>query len=122
MISILDIFKFIVLLTGIWDAEKYENQRSKIVKMKTAKSQSRMFLNKAFLIDVIKLVYVVILYSHDWVLLTISFLPLITIARVYWITYLYYPYKMRGLDNFKRPNFWIYFCNSWISNKKRKRL
>lgn len=122
MISILDIFKFIVLLTGIIDAEKYENQRSKIIKAKTAKSQSRMFLNKAFVIDVIKLAYVIVLYPHDWVLLTISFLPLITIARVYWITYLYYPYKFRGLHNFKRPNFWIYFCNSWISNKKRKRL
>jgi hypothetical protein len=122
MISILDIFKFIVLLTGLIDAEKYENQRSKIIKAKTAKSQSRMFLNKAFVIDVIKLAYVVILYPHDWVLLTISFLPLITIARCYWVTYLYYPYKMRGLDNFHRPNFWTYFCNSWISNKKRKRL
>jgi hypothetical protein len=122
MISILDIFKFIVLLTGIIDAEKYENQRSKIIKARTAKSQSRMFLNKAFVIDVIKLAYVIVLYPHDWVLLTISFLPLITIARCYWVTYLYYPYKMRGLPNFTRPNFLTYFCNSWISNKKRKRL
>jgi len=122
MISILSIFKFIVLLTGIIDAEKYENQRSKIIKAKTAKSQSRMFLNKAFVIDVIKLAYVIVLYPSDLVLLTISFLPLITIARCYWVTYIYYPYKLRGLHHFKRPNFWTYFCNSWISNKKRKRL
>jgi len=122
MINILDIFRFILLITGVFDAEKYETQRHKIIKAKTAKSQSRMFLNKAFAIDVAKLSCIIVLYPHDFILWIINILPLITIARVYWITYLYYPFKFRGLQHFKRPNFWIYFCNSWIANSRRKRL
>jgi hypothetical protein len=121
--DILDFFiKAFVLISGYFDAEKYETQRNKIIRLKTAKSQSRMFLNKAFVLDIGKLVYVLYKYSNDWILILISVAPLLTIARVYWVTYLYYPYKLRGLQNFKRPGFWTYFCNSWISNSKRKRL
>ena len=121
--DMLDFFiKAFVLISGYFDAEKYETQRSKIIRLKTAKSQSRMFLNKAFVLDIGKLIYVLYKYSNDWILILISVAPLLTIARVYWTTYLYYPYKLRGLQHFKRPSFWTYFLNSWISNKKRKRL
>jgi hypothetical protein len=121
--DILDFFiKTFVLISGYFDAEKYETQRNKIIRLKTAKSQSRMFLNKAFVLDIGKLVYVLYKYSNDWILILISVAPLLTIARVYWVTYLYYPYKLRGLQNFKRPGFWTYFYNSWIPNRKRKRL
>ncbi len=119
---LLNVFRIVVLISGLWDAEKYETQRSKIVRVKSAKSQSRMFLNKAFVIDVIKLIYVMVLYPHDYVLLIISGLPLITIARLFWITYLFYPYRNRGLLHFHRPSFMIYYINSWLPNRLRKRL
>lgn len=117
-----NLLAIILLICGILDAEKYESQSQKILRLKNATSQSRMFLNKAFVLDIGKLLYVIFKYPNDYVLLLVSILPLITIARLYWVTYLFYPYKLRGLLNFKRPNFWTYFCNSWISNKKRKRL
>jgi hypothetical protein len=40
----------------------------------------------------------------------------------WYIIYYFYPFKRRGLLNFRRPSLWKYFINSVIPNNKRKRL
>jgi uncharacterized protein with PQ loop repeat len=115
-----DIVGSILVVTSIFDAIKYTLQANKIRHTKNAKSQSRKFINFAIVNDIVKLYYGYIIM--DWFIITSSLLAIVCMLDLWYTTYLYYPYKMRGCFNFKRPSILIYLINSILPNKLRKRL
>jgi len=115
-----DIFGGLLIITSIFDAIKYSLQASKIRHTKTAKSQSRKFINFAILNDIVKLVYGFVIW--DWFIIISSILAIGCMLDLWYTTYLYYPYKCRGLVGFKRPNIFLYLINSILPNSIRKRL
>jgi uncharacterized protein with PQ loop repeat len=110
----------LLVLTGILDAYKYCLQGRKIQKKKSAKNISRMFMNYAISQDITKLVYAVII--QDVYIFIISVLALGCMLYMWEMIRRYYPYRMRGCANFKRPNIITYFINSLLPNHLRKRL
>lgn len=114
------ILGFILVLTGVLDAIKYIWTINAIKKAKTSKSHSRKFLNAAILSDFVKILYSICI--GDIFIFISGVLALITMCYNYYITYLYYPYRCRGLDHFKRPSLIIYIINSFLPNQIRKRL
>jgi len=110
----------LLILTSIFDAFKYSLQARKIVKEKTAKSMSRKFINFALTNDFVKLGYGVVIC--DLFIISSSILALICMIDLWWQIYWYYPYRMRGCLNFRRPNILLYIVNSILPNKLRKRL
>jgi hypothetical protein len=81
---------------------------------------SRRFINWALMNDLVKLVYGITIL--DLYIILSSILALGCMLHL-WITiYIYYPYRMRGCMNFKRPNIFTYFINSILPNHLRKRL
>lgn len=115
-----EILGIILIVTGLFDAWKYAWQGQKIKQTKTAKGQSRKFLNAAIVNDGVRITYAIVI-SDIYILLS-SLLAMSTMLYCYWITYLYYPFKKRGLINFKRPNVFLYIINSILPNSIRKRL
>jgi hypothetical protein len=115
-----DIVGSILVVTSIFDAVKYTLQANKIRKTKNAKSQSRKFINFAIVNDVVKFYYGFVIL--DWFIIISSLLAIICMLDLWYTTYLYYPYKMRGCLNFKRPSVFIYLINSILPNRLRKRL
>jgi uncharacterized membrane protein len=115
-----DIVGGLLVITSIFDALKYSIQARKIHKEKSAKSMSRRFINFALLNDFVKLGYGVVI--HDLFIMFSAVLALICMIDLWWQIYWYYPYRMRGCSNFKRPNIIIYFINSILPNDIRKRL
>jgi len=116
----LDILKFLVLIAGIADAYKYRRQTNKILRKKSSRNISRMFVILAILCDIIIITYCVVI--KDIVLTSIRLISLYTMCQLYWCIYKYYPYKTRGLENFKRPSFLIFLKNSLTPNRLAKRL
>lgn len=114
------ILGILLIITGIFDSYKYMWQAQKIRKVKSAKGQSRKFVNVAILNDVIRIFYCLII--QDVFILSTSVLAFICMIYLFVITYLYYPYRKRGLINFKRPNIILYMINSLLPNSIRKRL
>jgi hypothetical protein len=112
---------FALVLWGYVDAVKYRNQTKKIKQVKTAKGNSRNFINKAIGNDLFRLFYFFFIDRNLYILIT-SLLALICMVELFFVIYRFYPYRMRGCPNFKRPNLWDYFVNSIISNQIRKRL
>lgn len=123
---LLQIVGIYLTISGLFDAYKYHWQANAIKKIKTARGQSRKFINAAIHNDLVKIVYLslsaYILKRIDWYLLSSSIIALIFMLECWWTIYLYYPYRYRGLSHFKRPNIFIYIINSLLSNKIRKRL
>jgi len=110
-----------LLIARFCDGYKYYIQSKKIKHLKSARGHSRDFGNTALAIDIFMLLYF-IFHNYD-ICMIISTIMIILFVIEYWIIiYRYYPYRMRGCSNFKRPNLWHYFLNSLQSDKFRKRL
>jgi len=110
----------VLIFTGILDGWKYIWQAQGVIKARTAKGHSRKFLNAAIGNDLIKMLYAVCI--KDVFIFSTSVLALISMCYNYFIVYKYYPYRMRGCSNFKRPNIILFLINSALPNKIRKRL
>lgn len=119
-IALKDIFGGLLILTSIFDAIKYSIQARKIQREKTAKSMSRKFINFALMNDFVKLGYGIVI--QDLFIIFSSILALICMIDLWYQIYRWYPYRMRGCSNFKRPNVILYVINSLVPNKIRKRL
>jgi hypothetical protein len=115
-----EIFGGALIFTSLFDAWKYIWQAKAIKKVGTAKGHSRKFLNAAIFNDIIKLCYGLIIL--DIFIIISSMLALVTMGYNFYIVYKFYPYKMRGCSNFKRPSILLYIINSLIPNSIRKRL
>jgi hypothetical protein len=115
-----DIVGSVLVVTSIFDAIKYTLQANKIRHTKNAKSQSRKFINFAIVNDIVKFYYGVIIL--DWFIIVSAILAIICMLDLWITTYRFYPYKMRGCLNFKRPSVFIYLVNSILPNRLRKRL
>lgn len=115
-----DIFGGLLIISSILDAIKYTLQANKIRHIKNAKSQSRKFINFAIVNDIIKLIYGWLIF--DWFIIISSLLAIGCMLDLWYTTYWFYPYRMRGCSNFKRPNLLLYLVNSILPNSIRKRL
>lgn len=110
-----------LIIARFYDGYKYFVQSRKIKELKSAKGHSRDFGNIALLIDGFMLGYFI--FKNLDLYMIISTIIIILFVIEYWITvYRYYPYRMRGCSNFKKPNIWQYFLNSIQSDKYRKHL
>jgi hypothetical protein len=109
-----------LIITSIFDGLKYKWSADKIILVGTAKGHSRKFLNAAIINDIIKLLYGV--FILDVFIIVSSVFALGMMLYNFWIVYQYYPYKKRGLLNFKRPSIFIYIWNSFVPNNHRRRL
>jgi hypothetical protein len=115
-----DVLGGLLILTSIFDAFKYSLQARKIQKEKTARSMSRKFINFALTNDFVKLSYGITI--GDLFIMCSSVLALICMLDLWWQIYLFYPYRMRGCSNFRRPNLLLYTVNSILPNSIRRRL
>ncbi len=118
--EIKDIFGIIFIITSYFDAVKYLWQARAIKRVGTAKGQSRKFINAAIFNDLAKLSYSICI--KDLFVFASSIIALMTMLYCWATIYIYYPYRKRGLINFKRPNIFIYLINSLLPNSIRKRL
>lgn len=109
-----------LIILGIVDGWKYVVQAEKIRKSGTAKGQSRMFVNLAWLVDIGKIICGIVVLEK-WLIIT-TLIGFISVMYLFFITYFNYPFRYRGLSNFKRPNLFLYTINSWLPNRIRKRL
>lgn len=114
------IIGYLLIITSVFDAIKYSIQAAKIRKTKTAKSQSRKFINFAIINDIVKLVYGFVIM--DWFIIISSLLAIGCMLDLWYTTYIFYPYRGRGLNGFKRPSLYVYLINSLLPNKTRRRL
>jgi hypothetical protein len=114
------IFGYLLILTSIFDAIKYSLQAAKIRHVRTAKAQSRKFINFAIINDIVKLGYGFVIY--DFFIIVSSLLALFCMFDLWYTTYKYYPYKYRGLWNFRRPSIFLYLWNSLLPNRSRPKL
>jgi hypothetical protein len=114
------ILGYFLILLGIFDGIKYIWQAQSIRRVGIAKGHSRKFINVAILNDVTKLLYGICI--NDMFIVLSSVFALITMGYNFYILYLYYPYRYRNLLNFKRPNIFLYFLNSVLPNRIRRKL
>jgi hypothetical protein len=115
-----DVLGGLLIVTSIFDAIKYSLQARKIQHEKTARSMSRKFINFALTNDFVKLAYGITI--GDLFIIISSILALICMLDLWWQIYWFYPYRMRGCQNFKRPNFLLYTINSILPNSIRRKL
>ena len=106
---------------GIWDAYKYKIMSNKMLKYKSSKQHSRTFLNGSIFYRILLWLYAWLVLK-DWVIIWTSVIAIFTLVEAWHTLYVYYPYKGRGLNNFKRPSIWKYAINSLLPNRIRKRL
>jgi len=111
----------VFVVWGIIDAIKYHLQASKIRKVRSGREHSRMFLNMAIGNDIYRFVYFWYINRDLYVLFT-ALLAIVFMVEYWWALYLYYPYRYRNLNGFKRPNILIYLINSLLPNSIRRRL
>ena len=119
-INIITIVGILLTITGIFDSVKYHWSAQKIYRVKTAKGQSRKFINCAIFNDLIRIIYAILI--KDIYIFLASILALIFMIEHWYMVYLFYPYRQRGLLNFKRPNIVLYIINSLLLNSIKKRL
>ncbi len=117
----LDLWGIGLLIVRFFDGFKYHIESCSLRKVNVARGRSRRFINYAWGADAYMIFY---LFAHkiDWYMVISFILALIFMTEYWWILYIKYPYKGRGLLNFRRPNIFLYFINSIIPNKLRKRL
>jgi uncharacterized protein with PQ loop repeat len=115
-----NIFGIVILITGIFNAIKYWIQANKIKKEKTSRGVSRKFTNFSLMNNISRIIYSVII--KDIYIFIITTLAFICICKLYWVQYSYYPYRKRGLKNFRKPNIVLYIINSMLPNQIRRRL
>lgn len=110
-----------IIIARFYDGYKYRISSRKIRKLKSAKGHSRDFGNMALGVDIFVLGYFIWKNFDPYMILSCILCILFVIE--YWLTlYWYYPYRMRGCINFKKPNLLVYFLNSLQFDKYRKRL
>lgn len=119
--DLIEILKWSVLLIGGLDAYKYKFLVQKISRLKSSREISRKFINISLLKNFIFLVASVT-YLNDWAVMYVSLISLYTGGEAFYYVYYWYPYKTRGLKNFKRPSLWKYTWNSILPNDIRERL
>jgi len=120
MYNLKEILGYCLIIMSLFDAWKYIWQAQAIKRIKVAKGHSRKFINVAICNDIFKLSYGACIKDNFIVLSSLC--ALITMAYNFYILYLYYPYRMRGMINFRRPNILMYLTNSILPNRLRKRL
>lgn len=114
------IFGYILIIGGILDSWKYIWHVGSIIKVGSSKSHSRKFINAGIFQDLVKIIYGILI--QDWFITLSCFMALVTMIVYFYIIYKYYPYRYRGLKNWKRPNLIKYTWNSLLPNKYRKKL
>lgn len=123
---LLELVGFYMLITGFFDAYKYHWQSQSIRKAGIAKGHSRKFINTAIHNDHVRVLYLFLMYlvygRMDWFLMFAAIIATIFMTELWFTIYWFYPYRYRGLYNFKRPNVYVYFINSLLPNKYRRRL
>lgn len=115
------VFGFLVLVFGILDAYKYRLLTEKVKRYESSRGQSRLATNYAVIYKILLVIWS-IFYLKDWVVSLSALLALYTSTELFWNIYVYYPYKHRGLLNFKRPNLIRYIINSFMPNTKQNRI
>lgn len=118
---VIEILRWAVFITGALDAYKYKFLVQKISRLKSSREISRKFINVSILKNLVLLVASVT-YLNDWAVMWACIISLYTGCEAFYYVYLYYPYKTRGLKNFKRPPLWKYLWNSLLPNDIRERL
>ena len=106
-------WKVALAIAGYYDGEKYLSQVWKIQRKKTSGAISRFFILKAWLIDIGLMGYVIFNYPHDYILLLTRAFPIFTVGYLIYVVYLMYPYKQKGLNNWKRPSFFEFLKDSF---------
>lgn len=114
------ILLIITSIVRIYDGLKYHVQCNKIRRVKTAKSQSRDFINIALASDIVMILWIMFKVKDTLLFLT-GVLALLFVIELFWVTYKYYDYRQKCYKT-KLPSIWIYFVNSLISDKTRKHL
>ena len=117
----LTILKYIVLITGMLDSYKYKLQAQKVCRLKSSGQISRMSLVYAIGHRIPLLIYVWLLLK-DNILIIISCTALYTMLEAFYYVYQFYPYRNRGLKNFKKPSIWVFIRDIFSKNKYGKRL
>ena len=115
-----EIFGILLIITGIFDAGKYSIQAWKIQKVGSARAQSRKFVLMAIGNDLIKTIYSVLILDPYIFLSSIA--AMVCMLHLWYVVYKYYPYKYRGLHNFKKPNFIKFTVNAMVPNNIREKL
>ncbi len=115
------ILTYSLFIMGIWDAYKYKIMSNKIAKYKSSKEHSRTFLNGSIFYRILLWIYASVVLD-DWVITWTCVIALFTLIEAFITMYNHYPYKRRGLKNWKKPSLWTYTINSLIPNQWRKRL
>lgn len=118
---LIEILKYVVLITGIFDAYKYRLQAIKVCRLKSSREISRMSLMYAIFHRIPLLVYVWLILN-DKILIIISCMALYLMLEAFYYVYNFYPYRNRGLKNFKKPSMWIFLKDIFSKNKYGKRL
>lgn len=121
MIIMIEFLKWLVLITGILDALKYKFLVQKISRLKSSREISRKFINISILKNAV-LLLASVTYLDDWAVMWTCIISLYTCLEVWWAVYIHYPYKKRGLKNFKRPSPMRYLWNSLLPNQIREKL
>jgi|SRR3972149_10780079 len=120
-ITIWTILGFFVLLSSILDSWKYRLLTKKVQRYKSSRSISRTFTNCAIFHKICLLLWAG-LYLKDFTVTASTFFALFTSCELFYWSYIWYPYKQRGLKNFKRPGLIKYIINSLLPNHIRIRL
>lgn len=113
-------FGVLLLLTSLLDAAKYSLQAWRIERAKSAKIQSRKFVLMAIGNDLVKTTYSILIM--DIYIFLSSILALICMFHLWYICWVWYPYKYRGLTYFKRPSMLKFTINAMIPNHIREKL
>lgn len=116
-----DIFGWLFIIFRIIDGWSYRLQAEKIKKIRIANGHSRKSANLHILIDSFMIWYAWF-HIHDFYM-TVAMIINTLFVMYYWNTIrTYYPYRKRGLVNFKKPSIFMYTYNSLLPNKFRKKL
>ena len=118
---LIDVLRWSVLILGFFDAYKYKMLSRKIARFKSSREHSRTAINLTISFKSLLLFYSLI-HLKDWVVTWTCLIALYTSLETFYNIYLFYPYKTRGLSNFKRPPLGKYIVNSLLPNHIRKRL
>jgi hypothetical protein len=114
-------FGILLIITGIFDSLKYTWAAKKIRNVGSSKGHSRNFINVAITNDLVRLLYFIFV-DRDVYLILVSIIALYCMFDMFFAIYINYPYRMRGCSNFKRPNILLYFINSILPNRIRRKL